>query len=69
VVFCRLALCWLSLSVAPLLTTESIFMCGWGGVPASGVTDIGAAPDTVAGFSNGMGLVTVVLDVVCAAGS
>ena len=41
------------MSVAPLLTTVSIWMCGSGG-PRVGVTDIVAPPGTVADFSKGI---------------
>ena len=50
------------ISVAPLLTTGSILICGAGGSGVLGVTGIGAPADTVAGFSNGMGVAGLALD-------
>jgi hypothetical protein len=58
VVFFRCsASCWTSVSVAPLLITVSILMCGGGGSGVLVVTGIGAPADALAGFSNGMGVV------------
>jgi hypothetical protein len=38
-------------------------MCGSGGPGVLGVTDIGAPADTVADFSNGMGVVGLTWDI------
>ena len=50
------------MSVAPLLITVSILMCGGGGSGVLSVTGVGAPADMVAGLSNGMGLVGLTRD-------
>jgi hypothetical protein len=63
VLFCCFAACWPTVLVAPLLTTVSILMCGSCDSGVLGVTDTGAPPVAIAGFSNGMGVVGLTRDV------
>src|SRR5262249_49542678 len=59
VFFCCFASGWPSAFVAPLLTTVSILMCGCGGAGGGDPSDLEGSSDAVAGFSYGMGIVSL----------